>query len=162
MIFSTPQARGRPQPFLNLCLVLAAVAVLPGLGACTPKTPPPVPPTQVTVARPLVRDITDWDEFTGRLAAVESVESVEVRARVDGYLRTVNFKEGALARKGDLLFEIDPRPVKVAMDQAKATLTVARARLELTVHDLERAQGLIASHTISARDLDAGTRPQQR
>jgi multidrug efflux system membrane fusion protein len=117
-----------------------------------------MPPPQVTVAKPLVRDITDWDEFTGRLAAVESVE---IRARIDGYLQSVNFSEGALVRQGDLLFVIDPRPLKAALDAAEATLKAARARLELAQHDLENGKRLIESHTISARDFDAITQGQR-
>lgn len=137
--------------------IIFATALL-CLVACAPKGPPPQPPPQVTVAKPLVRDITDWDEFTGRLAAVESVD---VRARVDGYLQAVNFREGALVRKGDLLFVIDPRPFKAALDQSQAALAAARARLELATHDLENGQRLIESHTISARDFDAITQAQR-
>jgi len=158
MKFSAPQSRGPPWPFCGLSLVfMAAVAGL-GLVACAPQVPPPPPPPQVTVARPLVRDITDWDEATGRLAAVESVD---VRARIDGYLQAVNFREGALVKKGDLLFVIDPRPFKAALDQSQATLIAARARLELTEHDLDRAKRLVESHTISARDLDVATQSQR-
>ena len=85
---------------LGLCLGLAGCAQAPS-GA------PAAAPTPVTVSHPVERDVTDYADFTGRTAAVDSVE---VRARVWGYLDKVNFKEGALVKKGDVLFEIDPRP----------------------------------------------------
>src|SRR5579871_444428 len=84
---------------LGLCVVLAGCAGAPS-GAPVP------PPTPVTVSRPVERYVTDYADFTARTAAVDSVE---LRARVSGYLEKVNFKEGALVEKGDALFEIDPR-----------------------------------------------------
>ncbi|HEX8030449.1 MAG TPA: biotin/lipoyl-binding protein, partial [Vicinamibacterales bacterium] len=65
------------------------------------------PPAQVTAAEVISRDLTEWDEFTGRL---EAVESVEIRPRVTGYIESVNFTQGSIVKKGDLLFVIDPRP----------------------------------------------------
>src|SRR5215207_1359731 len=86
----------------------ALLAALVGLSGCrsdaTTVAQPPAP--QVSVAAALERDVTEWDEFTGRL---EAVESVEVRPRVTGYIESVNFTEGSTVRKGDLLFVIDPR-----------------------------------------------------
>ena len=73
------------------------------------------PPPVVTVAHPLARSITDWDEYTGR---IEPVESVEVRARVSGYLQSVHFDEGGMVEEGDLLFVIDPRPYRAVLEQA--------------------------------------------
>ena len=132
---------------------LAALAVAGGCGGAEGPSPPP----QVTVAQPLARQVTDWDEYTGRLAAPESVE---VRARVSGYVSSAPFTDGALVRKGELLFVIDPRPYQAALDEARAALTGARARLELAERDLERAQQLYAARTISERDLD--TRTEER
>jgi RND family efflux transporter MFP subunit len=129
--------------------------VLLGLAGCGGKPPPPMGPPQVTVAKPLVRQITDWDEYTGRLAAVESVE---IRARVSGYLQSVHFDDGTLVKRGDLLFVIDPRPYEAALDEAQADLTQSRVRLELASNDLDRARRLFASRAISEEELDARTK----
>src|SRR5262249_57311292 len=107
-------------------LVLAAHALTgcdsKQAGAGAPRRPP------VTVARPLQKQITEWDEYTGRFVAVESVE---VRARVSGYIDSVNFSEGQIVKQGDLLFVIDQRPYRIAVDQAKADLERAKAKLEI-------------------------------
>jgi len=115
-------------------------------------------PPEVTVAKPLVRKITDWDEYTGRVAAVESVE---IRARVSGYLQASHFHDGGLVKRGDLLFEIDPRPYQAALDEARAELTSARVRLELAANDLDRARRLFASRAISEEELDARTKAKR-
>src|SRR3954462_6170513 len=83
----------------------------------------PAPPP-VTVARPLQKTITEWDEYTGRFAAVATVE---VRARVSGFIDSIHFKDGQLVKQGDLLFIIDPRPYKFAVEQAKAEIERAQA-----------------------------------
>ena len=110
------------------------------------------PPPQVTVANPLVKDVTDWDEFTGRLYAVESVD---VRPRVSGYLQSINFTEGSIVNKGDLLYVIDPRPYQAILDQTKADLRRAEASVDLAENDLARAERLFKSHTISQEEMDA-------
>ena len=97
---------------LGLCIGLAGCARVPS-GA------PEAAPTSVTVSRPVERDVTDYADFTGRMAAVDSVE---VRARVSGYLDKVNFKEGALVKKDDKLFEIDPRPYRADLERAQGTV----------------------------------------
>src|SRR4029078_13683397 len=83
-------------------------------------------PTPVTVSHPLTRSVRDFADFTSRTAAVDSVE---VRARVTGYLDKVNFKEGELVKKGDVLFEIDPRTYRAALKQAQRNLASAGARV---------------------------------
>ena len=98
-------------------LAPAAAAVLlmgalPGLAQAPPGPPPPV-----TVAKPVVKEIVERDDFTGRF---EAVDAVEVRARVNGYLEEVDFRDGAIVKKGDLLFVIDQRPYQAALDQAEA------------------------------------------
>src|ERR1700733_10879169 len=92
-----------------------------GLAGCTraPSEAPAAAPMPVMVSYPVERDVTDFADFTGRTAAVDSVE---VRARVSGYLDKVNFKEGALVKKDDKLFEIDPRPYRADLDRAKGTV----------------------------------------
>ena len=120
--------------------------------------PPSMPPPQVTVANPLVSEVTDWDEFTGRLYAVKSVD---VQARVNGYLQSINFKEGDIVNKGDLLYVIDPRPYQAVLDQAKAELSRSRANLELADNDLSRAQRLFQSRAISEEELDSRSKQKQ-
>src|ERR1700731_3343368 len=90
-----------------------------GITGCAqgPTEAPPAAPTQVTVSYPVERYVTDFADFTARIAAVDSVE---VRAHVWGYLDKVNFKEGALVKKGGVLFELDPRPYEALLNQAKA------------------------------------------
>src|SRR6266566_3103039 len=100
-----------------------------GLTGCAraPSEAPPAAPMPVTVSYPVERYVTDYADFTARIAAVDSVE---VRAHVWGYLDKVNFKEGALVKKGDVLFEIDPRPYQAMLDQAKAQVTLDEAQLK--------------------------------
>jgi len=124
-----------------------------GLAGCTP-TPSGAPapaPTPVTVSYPVERDVTDYADFTGRTAAVDSVE---VRARVWGYLDKVNFSEGALVKKGDVLFEIDPRTYQAALNQAEGNLASMEARLKRLDADLGRAQQLVGKGAMSREEQD--------
>ena len=109
------------------------------------------PPPTVVVAKPVVKEVVEHDDFTGRFNAVEFVE---VRARVTGYLEKIHFQDGALVKKGDPLFTIDRRPYKAALDQAQASLASAQARLNFTTTDLERAQTLSRSGNISEQVTD--------
>ena len=109
-------------------------------------TPPPV-----TVSRPLQKTITEWDEYTGRF---EAIATVEVRARVSGFIDSINFREGQIVKQGDLLFVIDQRPYKIAVDQAKADLERARAKLEIATSDVERATPLVRNQTVTEREFD--------
>src|SRR5437868_5725538 len=90
--------------------------------------PPPRPAPAVTANQPVQRETVDWDEYPGRL---DAVEMVEVRARVNGYLQSVNFKDGAEVKKGDLLFVIDPRPYQAELERAEANVKEAQSRLDL-------------------------------
>jgi len=110
---------------------------------------PPAPPVQV--ATPLAKRITNWDEFTGRF---EASEQVDVRARVSGFIDNVHFRDGSLVQKGDLLFTIDQRPYKLAVDVARAEVARAKAQVELAQNEVERAEGLTQNRTITARDVD--------
>src|ERR1700731_2731214 len=103
---------------LGFCLGLAGCAGAPA-GSSAPAATP------VAVSRPVERYVTDYADFTARTAAVDSVE---LRARVSGYLDKVNFKEGALVKKGDVLFEIDPLTYRAALDQAEGNLASMQAR----------------------------------
>jgi multidrug efflux system membrane fusion protein len=109
------------------------------------------PPPKVTTAKPVVREIVETDTYTGRF---DPVDIVDVRARVTGYLEKVNFQDGATVKKGDLLFVIDRRPYKAALDQAQAALVSARARLNFSQTDLDRAQTLSKSGNISEQVTD--------
>lgn len=130
---------------------LAAFSVLLLLAGCGPKTPPAPPPPAVTVSAPLQLAITDWDEFTGRITAVDSVE---VRARVDGYIESAGFVEGAMVKAGDMLFVIDQRPYVAELTRARAEAAAAAARLTLARNDEERAAALVDRKLVSAQELD--------
>jgi multidrug efflux system membrane fusion protein len=125
--------------------LLAGCDNKPGANAAAPPAPP------VTVARPLQKTITEWDEYTGRFTALESVE---VRARVSGYIDAVKFSEGQMVKQGDLLFVIDQRPYKLAVEQAKADVERAKAKLEIASLDVQRATPLARSQAVTEREFD--------
>jgi RND family efflux transporter MFP subunit len=108
-------------------------------------------PPEVTVAEPLVLRVGEFSEHTGR---AEAVDSVEIRARASGHLQRVQFHEGELVEKGDLLFVVDPRPYDAALTRAKAELERARVDQELAKRDTARADHLFKSNVISERDWD--------
>ena len=105
----------------------------------------------VDVAKPLVRTIVDWDEYTGRF---EAVQRVEIRPRVSGYIDEILFRDGQLVKKGDLLMRIDPRPFQTTLDSAKAQLASAEAEQRRTRIELERGQELVESGALSVQVLD--------
>ncbi len=109
------------------------------------------PPPAVTVAQPTKRTIADFDEYVGRFIAVNSVE---VRARVSGYLEGVHFKDGQIVKQGDLLFTIDRRPFQNAFDQAQANLAQAKSNLDFTEKDLARGQQLVREKTITDQTFE--------
>lgn len=106
----------------------------------------------VTVATPLSKAVVDWDQFTGRF---EATRSVDVRARVGGYIQSVHFKDGDYVRQGQLLFTLDQRPAQSALASARAQLSQAQAQLGLARADLARAEGLLASQAVSQAEFDA-------
>ncbi len=105
----------------------------------------------VTVAQPVKRTVTDWDEFTGRF---EAVEEVQVRARVGGYVTSVEFKDGDMVHKGDLLYVIDSRPFEAVAAQAEGQLSDARAKSELAKRDLDRGLALVTTSAVSEQLVD--------
>jgi RND family efflux transporter MFP subunit len=109
------------------------------------------PPPAVTVAKPVKRTVTDFDEYVGRFAAVNSVE---VRARVSGYLEGVPFKDGQIVKQGDLLFSIDKRPFQNTLDQARANLTQAKSNQAFTESDFTRGQQLVRDKTITDQTFE--------
>jgi multidrug efflux system membrane fusion protein len=145
----TPR-RGRYAPLATL----AFSALLPAIiAACSSEAAPPAmpPPPDVSVATVLTKHVRQWDEFTGRVAAVETVE---LRPRVSGYVQEVAYREGQDIRKGDLLFVIDPRPYQAALDQALANLERARAEQRLAQTQDKRATTLIEAKAISREDYE--------
>lgn len=113
--------------------------------------PANAPPPEVTIAQPLRRMVAEEAEFVGRFQAVDSVE---MRARVSGYLEAIHFRDGQLVEKGQLLFTIDRRPFETALAQAKATLEQALANLSFAQSNLERGQSLKKGTVISEQTLD--------
>ncbi|MFL5105550.1 MAG: efflux RND transporter periplasmic adaptor subunit [Xanthobacteraceae bacterium] len=134
--------------FLSLLLFAAQALVgCDGKPAASSVPPPP----SVAVARPLQKVINEWDEFTGRFTAVETVE---VRARVSGFIDSIHFKEGQIVKQGDLLFVIDPRPYRIAVEQAKADVDRAKAKLDIAKLDVQRAAPLVRSQAVTEREFD--------
>jgi RND family efflux transporter MFP subunit len=101
-----------------------------------PAQPPPPP---VTVAKPVVKDIVERTDFIGRF---EAIDQVDIRARVSGYLDKVHFQDGTFVKAGDLLFTIDPRPYRNALEQSQSAVTSSQVRLEFAQSDLDRAEQL--------------------
>lgn len=110
-----------------------------------------MPPPSVSVANPVARKITLWDEYTGRF---EAREQVEIRARVSGFIEEIHFKDGQTVNKGDLLFTIDRRAFQLTVDGARADVERAKAQVVLAEAEVERAEGLTQNRTITARDVD--------
>ncbi len=108
-------------------------------------------PPPVTVAKPVMRDVVDSDDFVGRF---EAVDEVSIRARVGGYLQEVHFTDGALVKKGDLLFVIDQRPYLIAAAEANAQLEVAKAALVYADAQFKRAESLVNTGGQSVAGLD--------
>ena len=127
-------------------MVLALAILVASCGERQQKKASAPPPPKVTVATPVKRMLTDFDEYVGRFAAIDSVE---VRARVSGYLDSVDFKDGQMVKTGDLLFTIDKRSFQNAVDQARAALATAKSNLAYAKSDLERGQSLVTQKTIT-------------
>jgi RND family efflux transporter MFP subunit len=115
-------------------------------------------PPEVTVAQVLVRPVSDSNEFTGRLQAVDTIQ---LRPRVSGYVDSVHFTEGAMVKKGQLLFRIDPRPYQAEVDRLQANLNQARSELALAEANAARGQKLLEQHAISREEGDRLTTAAQ-
>jgi RND family efflux transporter MFP subunit len=137
----------RPLP----AAVAAAFAVVAFTEAAFPQGAPSAPPPPVTVAKPVVKEVVEHDDYTGRF---EAAEAVDVRSRVSGYLEAVHFRDGSLIRKGDLLFTIDRRQHQASVDQAEAAVQSARSRVAFAQADFERAQALGRTGNITEQVLE--------
>lgn len=127
-------------------LAMAALAATPAARA--QQAPPP---PSVTVAKPVVKDIVEYDDFIGRF---EAVDQVDIRARVSGYVDKIAFVDGSTVKAGDPLFTIDQRPYQAALEEAQATLEAARARVDFARADLERAESLRKTGNIATQVFD--------
>jgi len=133
---------------MNFCLLLALL--LAGCGRRLPQVAPSQPPV-IPISQPVNRQVTDFADFTGR---TDAIQSVDIRARVTGYLVAMPFKEGAEVKKGELLFEIDPRPYQAQLDQAVSQVALNKASLQLARATLARDQSVAAA-------VPGGVSPQQ-
>jgi RND family efflux transporter MFP subunit len=143
-------------------IIATVIASIPALVACEQsqsqsQAAVPAPP-QVTIAKPVSKMLADQDEYVGRFVAVESVE---VRARVSGYLEAIHFQDGQMVTTGDLLFTIDRRPFQAALAQTQASLEQARATLAFAESDLVRAQGVAIGTVINQQTFDQRTRAKR-
>jgi RND family efflux transporter MFP subunit len=136
---------------LQIGSLIALLAI--ALAGCGDKSQPQAAtaPPPVTVAQPTKRTVTDWDEFTGRF---EAVEEVQVRARVGGFVNSVEFRDGAFVNTGDLLYVIDSRPFEAVAEEADGQLSDARAKAELAKRELDRALTLNQTQAVSDSIVD--------
>jgi membrane fusion protein, multidrug efflux system len=137
---------------LSFCAGISVVLFV-ALSGCKKSAPPAQSqgPLPVNVITAVEKDVTEWDEFTGR---IEAVESVDIRPRVSGYITEIPFKAGSLVKKNELLFVIDRRPYRADLDQASAEVERAEAQLKLAQIEVDRAKELRAKNTISASEFD--------
>jgi len=147
-----PISRSAAARGFTFAAAIALSFVLAGCGSQAAEKAGGPPPADVNVAPVLQKDVRQWDEFTGRIAAVETVE---LRPRVSGYIDRVAYQEGQEVKKGDLLFVIDQRPYQAQLAQAQAQLERARSDAKLAQSQDARAQALIAAKAISREDFDS-------
>jgi RND family efflux transporter MFP subunit len=131
--------------------LLAALAGCDQQGQANPQQSAGSPPPGVVVSKPVQREIVEWDEYTGRF---DAVETVEVRARVSGYLDEIHFKDGQTVKQGDLLYVIDRRPFERALDQARAELLAATTKVDNASLDVERGKPLVERRVMSEKSFD--------
>jgi multidrug efflux system membrane fusion protein len=132
-------------------LLIIGVATVSLTGHAEKAAPAAPPATPVTVANVIERSVTEWDDFSGR---VEAIERVEIRPRISGTIDAVHFQDGQLVKKGDLLFTIDPRPYKAELARAEAARAGAQARLSLAKTELDRTRRLLEDRAVAQRELD--------
>src|ERR1700730_4350359 len=135
----------------NFFVGVAILSIFLTAAGCKKKSGPAQAALPVNVLSVIEKEVNEWDEFTGRL---EAVESVEVRPRVSGYITEIHFEAGVIAKKGDLLYVIDPRPYQADFDRAAAEVERMQAQVKLSQIELDRAKELRAKNTISASEFD--------
>lgn len=150
---ATPQPTGGRRWRKAALIGVPAAVLMAGLVLGNDEAaPPPAPPVPVvTVAAPLARRVTQWDDYVGRF---EASQTVEVRPRVSGQIVGIHFADGQVVRRGQLLFSIDPRPFAAALAEARAGLASAQSDLSLAQGDLSRAESLIPDQAISRSEVD--------
>jgi multidrug efflux system membrane fusion protein len=129
---------------------LAAMAVLAACSAQAKQEVAP-PPAQVTITSVAFKELRQWDDFTGRL---EAIDTVDIRPRVSGFIDGARFEEGARVRKGQVLFQIDPRPYQAEANRAQAEVARAKAQLDLAVVNRERGRRLIEQNALAQSEFD--------
>jgi multidrug efflux system membrane fusion protein len=141
------------QALLSTFKFAAVSLIAVTLAACSkaPEQAAAPPPPAVTVATPTVRTVTDWDEFVGRF---EAIQQVQIRARVGGFVDSIDFKDGAFVKRGDLLYVIDPRPYTATLLQAQGQLADAKAKVDLAERELARAVELVRTNAVSEAAVD--------
>jgi RND family efflux transporter MFP subunit len=153
---SPPTDRHRRLAWQRGAMILVPVALLGAVGVKMFDTPDAAmaapPPASVTVASPLVRQVSEWDDYVGRFAPSRTVE---IRPRVAGEVTGIHFRDGEIVSKGQLLFTIDSRPFAAALAEAHANVASAKSALSLARTDLGRAQRLVADEAVSAGEVDA-------
>jgi membrane fusion protein, multidrug efflux system len=148
----------RETRWIPIVATLITGVILGASNACSKKEPPPPPPPEVQVAEVTQKDVPIYIELVG---ATLGSEDVEIRARVEGYLASVNFTEGSFVKKGQLLYKIDPQPFQAALSQAQANLETAKARLDKTNNDVARYKPLAAQKAVSQQELDNALSAQE-
>jgi membrane fusion protein (multidrug efflux system) len=152
---SVSSMRGR-SPVVSATLI--ATLILAAVTGCAEKEAPPPPPPEVQVTTVVQKDVPIYIELVG---ATLGSEDVEIRARVEGYLSSVNFTEGSFVKKGQLLYKIDPQPFQAALAQAQANLETAKARLDKTNNDVARYKPLAEQKAVSQQELDNALSAQE-
>jgi len=135
----------------TMLLTAAAAAAAMGIACSEPPAPVAPPPPEVYVAPVVQKDVPEYLDLVGQ---TQGFQDVEVRARVEGYIETVNFREGSFVRRGDLLYTIDRKPLEASLAAAKADVAEARARLEKANNDVNRYTPLVARKAVSQQELD--------
>ena len=147
--------RGRSRVCAAALVVFVSLAAIAG---CSKEEPPPPPPPDVTVTEAVQKDVPIYIELVG---STLGSEDVEIRARVEGYLVSMNFTEGSFVKKGQVLYKIDPQQYQAALSQAQANLATAKARLDKTNNDVARYKPLAAEKAVSQQELDNALSAQE-
>lgn len=137
--------------FISVGSALALSLLLAGCGANAQQTSNEPPPPQVSAAPAVFKSLRQWDEFTGRL---EPIEQVQIRSRVGGYIDSARFQEGAQVRKGQVLFQIDPRPFQAEVNRLAAETDSGRAKLELATANRQRGERLVEQNALARSEFE--------